>query len=71
MKVKEYIVFSEAVEAGINIGWNRAFKHVDLTEEQTQLLDKLEHSIKDSLYKAVNDQVCEYFTFDEQQNEQA
>lgn len=71
MKAKEYIVFSEAVEAGINIGWNRAFKHVDLTEEQTQLLDKLEHSIKDSLYKAVNDQVCEYFTFDEQQNEQA
>jgi len=71
MKVKEYIVFSEAVETGINIGWNRAFKHVDLTEEQSRLLDKLEHSIKESLYQAVTGQVCEYFTFDEQQNEQA
>jgi hypothetical protein len=28
MKVKEYIVFSEAVEAGINIGWNRVFMKV-------------------------------------------
>ena len=71
MKVKEYIVFSEAVEAGINIGWNRAFKHVDLTEEQTKLLDKLEQQIKGGIYQAVTGQVCEYFTFDEQQNEQA
>lgn len=65
MKAKEYIIFSEAVETGINIGWNRAFKHIDLTEEQMKLLDKLEQSIKDSVYQAVTGQVCEYFEFDE------
>jgi hypothetical protein len=63
MKVKEYIVFSEAVETGINIGWNRAFKHVDLTDKQTELLHNLEDQIKESIYNAVTDQVCEYFEF--------
>ena len=63
MKVKKYIVFSEAVEAGINIGWNRVFKHVDLTVKQTELLHNLENQIKESIYIAVTDQVCEYFEF--------
>ncbi len=69
MKAKEYIIFSEAVETGINIGWNRAFKHVDLTEEQMKLLDKLEQQIKDQIYQAVTGQVCEYFIFED--NEEA
>ena len=69
MKAKEYVISSEAVEAGINIGWNRAFKHVDLTEEQRKLFDKLEQSIKDNLYQAVTGQVCEYFIFED--NEEA
>ena len=69
MKAKEYIIFSEAVEAGINIGWNRAFKHVDLTQEQRKLLDKLEQQIKDEIYQAVTGQVCEYFIFED--NEEA
>lgn len=71
MKAKEYIIFSEAVETGINIGWNRAFKHVDLTDEQRKLIDNLEQSIKGQIYQSVTGQVCEYFTFNEQQNEQA
>jgi hypothetical protein len=69
MKAKEYIIFSEAVETGINIGWNRAFKHVDLTEEQQKAIDKLEHIIKDHIYQAVTGQVCEYFIFED--NEEA
>lgn len=69
MKAKEYIIFSEAVETGINIGWNRAFKHVDLTQEQRKLLDKLEQQIKDEIYQAVTGQVCEYFIFED--NEEA
>lgn len=69
MKAKEYVIFSEAVETGINIGWNRAFKHVDLTEEQMKLLDKLEQQIKDQIYQAVTGQVCEYFIFED--NEEA
>jgi hypothetical protein len=69
MKAKEYIVFSEAVETGINIGWNRAFKHIDLTEEQQKAIDQLEHNIKDHIYQAVTGQVCEYFIFKD--NEEA
>lgn len=65
MKAKEYVIFSEAVETGINIGWNRAFKHIDLTEEQRKLLDKLEQQIKGHIYQSVTGQVCEYFIFED------
>jgi hypothetical protein len=69
MKAKEYVIFSEAVEEGINIGWNRAFKHIDLTEEQRKLLDKLEQQIKGYIYQSVTGQVREYFIFED--NEEA
>ncbi len=69
MKAKEYIIFSEAVETGINIGWNRAFKHISLTEEQVDLLNKLEQQIKNEIYQSVTGQVCEYFIFED--NEEA
>jgi hypothetical protein len=69
MKAKEYVIFSEAVEAGINIGWNRAFKHNNLTEEQQKTINQLEHTIKDYVYQEVTGQVCEYFKFED--NEEA
>ena len=65
MKAKEYVIFSEAVETGINIGWNRAFKHISLTEEQVDLLNKLEQQIKNEIYQSVTGQVCEYFIFED------
>jgi len=70
MKVKEYVVFSEAVETGINRGWNRAFKHLDCSEEVRKFLDEYEQTIKDNIYQAVTGDVCEYFDFDTQQTDE-
>jgi hypothetical protein len=69
MKVKEYVVFSEAVETGINRGWNRAFKHLDCSDEVRKFLDQYEQTIKDNIYQAVTGDVCEYFDFDTQLDE--
>jgi hypothetical protein len=70
MKVKEYVIFSEAVEAGINRGWSKAFKHLDCSEEVQQFINNYEQTIKDNIYYAVTGDVCEYFDFDTQ-NEDA
>jgi hypothetical protein len=70
MKVKEYIVFSEAVETGINRGWNRAFKHLDCSDEVRKFLDQYEETIKHNIYLAVTGDVCEYFSFDTQHTDE-
>jgi hypothetical protein len=64
MKAKEYVIFSEAVETGINTGWNRAFKHLDIPEEVKKFLDTHEHIIKENIYNSVTGEVCEYFIFE-------
>lgn len=54
MKVKEYNVLARAVEEGIDIGYAHAFKHTDKPSEQ---------HLKDCIYKAVTNQICEWFEF--------
>lgn len=54
MKANEYLVMSECVEKGINIGYARAFKHNDKPEEDY---------IKECILDAVTNQICEYFKF--------
>lgn len=54
MKVKEYDVLARAVEEGIDIGYTHAFKHTDEPGEQL---------LKDCIYEAVMNQICEWFEF--------
>jgi hypothetical protein len=64
MKAKEYVVFSEAVETGVNRGWSKAFKHLDCSEEVEKFLNLYEQTIKENIYLAVTGEVCEYFDFE-------
>jgi hypothetical protein len=57
MKVRTYVVLDNAVEMGVNYGWNRAHKHTDSpTEEQ----------IKQEIWHAVMNEITEWFTFDDE-----
>jgi hypothetical protein len=69
MKANEYIILSDCVENGVNAGWRRAFKHMDLSEEVRDWLDEHEACIKDHIETAVTNEICEYFKFDESKNE--
>lgn len=56
MRPNEYLILSEAVESGVEFGWNRAHKHCDNpTPEQ----------IKDAIHNSVMASISEYFLFDE------
>ena len=56
MKPNIYRIIQEAVESGVALGYNRAYKHSDSpTEEQIKL----------KIYDAVMNEICEWFTFDE------
>lgn len=56
MKANIYKLLCRCVEDGIAYGWNRAHKHVD---------DPDEHAIKAEIEQAVINEICEWFTFDE------
>lgn len=55
MKPKIYTILSEAVEAGVRRGYQRAHKHVENPSEA---------SIVDAIDNAVMASILEYFTFD-------
>lgn len=55
MKVNEYRVLSEAVEAGVAIGIHRAYKHLEI-EPPAHLATTLESDVLN--------EICEYFCFE-------
>ena len=57
MKPKIRVILEEAIEHGVNRGWQRAHKYVD---------NPTEESIKEHMVDAVMSQIYEYFTFDEE-----
>jgi hypothetical protein len=69
MKANEYMILSDCVENGVNRGWARAFKHMDLPEEVRDWLFDHEDTIKDHIDTAVRGAICEYFKFDEPKDE--
>ena len=56
MKAKEYNVVEMAVRTGVEYGYNRAHKHTDSPSE---------NDIKEAIIKAVMDDICEWFIFEE------
>ena len=56
MKPKEYIVLSDAVERGVEFGWNRAHKHTE---------DPDPREIRQSIIEQVMITIGEYFEFDD------
>ena len=56
MRVKTYTVLERAVEEGVKYGYTRAFKYVD---------NPTRDAIEDEVVKAVMNQICEVFDFDE------
>jgi hypothetical protein len=69
MKANEYIVLSECVERGVDYGWMRALKHLDMPKEVMNWLDQHETIIKGNIDTAVTSKICEYFNFDEPKDE--
>ena len=61
MVAKEYNVMQMAVSAGVEYGYNRAHKHTDSPSEG---------EIKEAIIKAVMDDICEWFVFEEVYKEQ-
>lgn len=59
MKVNTYRVLSDAIERGIDGGWNRAHKHTD---------EPSEHQLKDELHHYIMLEICEYFNFDDDES---
>ena len=55
MKVKAHIVLMDCIEAGIELGWNRAHKHYDNPTPEV---------IKRSIDHAIQGQIWEYFDYD-------
>lgn len=60
MKANEYLILSECVEDGINLGYTRAHKRTDTPTEQ---------QIKAAIVDAVMLQICEYFFFEDMKGE--
>jgi hypothetical protein len=56
MKANTYKILTDAVERGIQYGWNRAHKHTDTPDDR---------EIRQQIETSVMSEICEYFTFDE------
>jgi hypothetical protein len=56
MVAKEYNVMQMAVSTGVEYGYNRAHKHNDSPSDD---------EIKEAICKAVMDDICEWFVFEE------
>jgi len=59
MKPNSYRVLDRAVEEGVEYGWNRAYKYTDTPGPDT---------IKEQIMIAVMNAICEYFTFDDDED---
>lgn len=59
MRARVWPVLMEAIETGINIGWNRARKHTDTPSE---------NAIKEALLVAISTELAEKFDIDEVNN---
>jgi hypothetical protein len=55
MKIKKYVVITDAISDGIDEGWARAHKHTDTPTE---------HVIKTEMAVAIMNQLNYYFEFD-------
>lgn len=55
LKVNTYVVLSECIEIGINMGWNRAHKHTDNPNEE---------QLKEEIERYILLQISEKFKFD-------
>lgn len=55
MRANEYLILDEAVENGVSYGYERAHKHTDNPDAE---------SIKDAIRLAVMNEICQYFFFD-------
>ena len=60
MRVNEYKVLLDAVEAGVTRGINRAYKHVEANEHPTGA------ALRDSLVAHVLHEICEYFRLEDE-----
>lgn len=60
MKAKEYNLIAQCVENGVMLGWNRAHKHSDTPEP---------HYIHSQIEQAVLNEICEWFHFEDVNNE--
>ena len=60
MKAKEYNLIAQCVETGVVLGWNRAHKHIDDPEP--------EH-IREQIERAVLNEICEWFDFEDIKND--
>jgi hypothetical protein len=56
MKPNAYLLLIRCIEDGIRLGYNRAHKHTDTPSEQT---------LKNEIENAITNEICEWFTFDE------
>ena len=56
MKVKSYPVLVRAIEDGYKIGWNRAHKHVENPSKDM---------IEDAVIQAILSEICDWFDFDD------
>lgn len=56
MKPNTYKIIQEAVENGVAVGYNRAYKHSDAPSGE---------ELRNKIYDAVMNEICEWFVFDE------
>ncbi len=56
MKPKIYPVLEMCINAGVNLGYNRAFKHND---------HPTENAIKESIHQAITNEIYEWFDFED------
>ena len=60
MKVRAYPVLCRAIEDGVAYGWRRAHKHLDAPDAQ---------AIEEQIVTAVVNEICQYFDFDDTQEQ--
>jgi hypothetical protein len=64
MKANEYLLMSHAIETGVAHGWHVALKHLDMPEEVSEWIYKVEEHVKQEMEQAVLAEVCTWFKFD-------
>ena len=57
MRAREFLVLSQAVDNGVQRGWNRAHKHDGEPPDDT---------IMDEIRESVINEICEWFIFEDE-----
>jgi hypothetical protein len=57
VKLKAYTIISDAIEQGLNYGWNRAYKHLDKDQHPEQA------AMVEAMHNAVTNELCEILDF--------